>query len=267
MHADTQLRHRFASFASDALGAKLTKHVKQIALYAVLALSLVLICSVFLSMGKEYHCDCKKVCKGVLTPVTRAAFCWHEKYHEEGTSVPPTLQALQQTAGIVPTPRVQPCKSASGHKIPSTRDMTPVPSGSTTLDNRAPTGSTSNHVCSETPARDFDHDIRTFSPQQTTTNDRERVATPRQYQATVEEVEDRDDDVPWPSVFDNDNHVLQEEVYANVKLDDLCTALAFIFALQKASLDDEGVGMDPSAVQHLRNPPSAVPSFKGQKAL
>jgi hypothetical protein len=60
------------------------KHVKQIALYAVLALSpFVPICSVFLLMGKEYHCDYKKVCKGVLWPVTRATFHWHEKYCEE----------------------------------------------------------------------------------------------------------------------------------------------------------------------------------------
>ncbi|KIK72323.1 hypothetical protein PAXRUDRAFT_22119 [Paxillus rubicundulus Ve08.2h10] len=47
-----------------------------------------------------------------------------------------------------------------------------MPSGSTTLDNRAPTGLMSNHVHSETPARDFDHDIGTFSPSSNLTTTR-----------------------------------------------------------------------------------------------
>ncbi|KAF9224441.1 hypothetical protein BS17DRAFT_703389 [Gyrodon lividus] len=85
---------------------------------------------------------------------------------------------------------------------------------------------------------------------------------------TIDEEDDETDNLPQaPSALDADDHVLQEEVYANVKIQDLRASLLFIFDLQNTSLDNKGVGLNEDAVHCLRNPPSIVPTFDNNKSL
>ena len=70
-----------------------------------------------------------------------------------------------------------------------------------------------------------------------------------------------------PSHFDDDDRILLEEIYLNIKMDDFRIALEFIIAMQNASLDDKGIGLDKDAVKRLRNPPTECVSFNGQEVL
>ncbi|KAG2741517.1 hypothetical protein P692DRAFT_20653645, partial [Suillus brevipes Sb2] len=65
-----------------------------------------------------------------------------------------------------------------------------------------------------------------------------------------------------PSPLDADEEVLCRETYSSVSQDDLRTSLAFVVALQKASLDDPDTGLDPEAIERLRNPLQDVPSIE-----
>ncbi|KIJ57734.1 hypothetical protein HYDPIDRAFT_103918, partial [Hydnomerulius pinastri MD-312] len=197
------------------------------------------------NMAKEYLCDCQRHCKGVLTKVSRGAFRWHEKFRKsEGTAIPPSLRELREEAGIAP--KAQNESLASGSLFQTAPD-------------------------------EINDDFGYFSPSERTTPTPE-PATPGavpsattgsgRYRTTIDEEDDETDDLPQvPSALDADDHVLQEEVYANVKIQDLRTSLSFIFDLQKASLDDKGVGLDEDAVHRLRNPPSTVPTFDDKKSL
>ncbi|KAG1758066.1 hypothetical protein EDD22DRAFT_784373 [Suillus occidentalis] len=60
--------------------------------------------------------------------------------------------------------------------------------------------------------------------------------------------------IPVPEPLDADEEVLNN-LYVNVKRRDLRASLAFILALQNASLDDSGTGLSPDAIERLRNPP------------
>ncbi|KIJ06008.1 hypothetical protein PAXINDRAFT_92621 [Paxillus involutus ATCC 200175] len=88
-----------------------------------------------------------------------------------------------------------------------------------------------------------------------------------QYQASVEEVHDEEDGTTVPVPFDGDDEVLIQEIYSNVKMDDLRTSLAYILGLQKASLDDTGIGLNETGVHLLRNPPMEPLSIEGDKVL
>ncbi|KAF9219678.1 hypothetical protein BS17DRAFT_769891 [Gyrodon lividus] len=48
-------------------------------------------------------------------------------------------------------------------------------------------------------------------------------------------------------------------IYLNIKMDNLCIAMEFIEALQKASLDDEGVSLDEEVVCRLHSPFTELP--------
>ncbi|KAG1861768.1 hypothetical protein DFJ58DRAFT_871719 [Suillus subalutaceus] len=57
-----------------------------------------------------------------------------------------------------------------------------------------------------------------------------------------------------PESVDADEDILND-LYSNVKLDDLRHSLAFIAGLQAASLDDPASGLDSETIGRLRNPP------------
>ncbi|KIK76546.1 hypothetical protein PAXRUDRAFT_18124 [Paxillus rubicundulus Ve08.2h10] len=80
----------------------------------------------------------------------------------------------------------------------------------------------------------------------------------------IEDV-NNEDDTPVP--LDGDDEVLIQEIYSNVKMDDLRTSLAYILGLQKASLDDEGLGLNEAGVHLLRNPLTELLSIEGDKVL
>jgi len=52
-----------------------------------------------------------------------------------------------------------------------------------------------------------------------------------------------------------------------VKLQDLCTSLEYVFAMQATSLDDLGSGLDVDALHRLHNPPTYPASFDGDRSL
>ena len=70
-------------------------------------------------------------------------------------------------------------------------------------------------------------------------------------------VEEVDEDMPTsgPGALDSDKETLLQEIYPNVKLEDLSVSLDFVFALQVASLDDPGSGLDADILYCLCNPP------------
>ena len=89
-------------------------------------------------------------------------------------------------------------------------------------------------------------------------------------QTIIEEALDDADDEPGPtdpSRVDSDDNILLEEIYSNVKIDDLHIALKYVRSLQNASLDDRGVGLDERGVDRLRNPPTDVLWMDGNKNL
>ncbi|KAG1884255.1 hypothetical protein F4604DRAFT_1574738 [Suillus subluteus] len=57
-----------------------------------------------------------------------------------------------------------------------------------------------------------------------------------------------------PESVDADKDILND-LYSNVKLNDLRHSLAFIAGLQAALLDDPASGLDSETIGHLRNPP------------
>lgn len=65
---------------------------------------------------------------------------------------------------------------------------------------------------------------------------------------------DDNDHFPVPEPLDADEEVL-DNLYVNVKRRDLRASLAYILALQNASLDDSGTGLSVDAIERLRNPP------------
>jgi hypothetical protein len=80
-----------------------------------------------------------------------------------------------------------------------------------------------------------------------------------------EEEDPFDDNPPLP--LDADDEVLLNEIYANVKLADLRTSLAYILGLQTASLDDTTTGLSNEAVERLRNPPTHTLNLEGDPVL
>ncbi|KAF9227472.1 hypothetical protein BS17DRAFT_467106 [Gyrodon lividus] len=62
-----------------------------------------------------------------------------------------------------------------------------------------------------------------------------------------------------PSNLDSDDAVLLEEVYPNIKMDDLRIAMEYISALQNASLNDKDIGLGEASIHRLRNPPTEIP--------
>ena len=85
--------------------------------------------------------------------------------------------------------------------------------------------------------------------------------------AAFEDIIDRDTPTPGPHALDSDEQMLLEEIYPNIKLDDLRVSLDFVFGMQAALLDDPGLGLDADTLQQLRNPPTYPASIGGDKAL
>ena len=85
--------------------------------------------------------------------------------------------------------------------------------------------------------------------------------------AAVENIIDKDTPTPGPNALSSDEQTLLEEIYPNIKLDDLRVSLDFVFGMQAASLDDPGSGLDADTLQCPRNPPTYPASFNGDKAL
>ncbi|KAG1892671.1 hypothetical protein F4604DRAFT_1968295 [Suillus subluteus] len=85
---------------------------------------------------------------------------------------------------------------------------------------------------------------------------------------TVEDVPDEDDPLPnVPPPLDADEEILENDIYSNVKIDDLRRSVAYILAMQSASLDDPHTGLSHQAVERLRNPPHSCVSLDNDHAL
>ncbi|KAG1744035.1 uncharacterized protein EDB91DRAFT_1236594 [Suillus paluster] len=70
-----------------------------------------------------------------------------------------------------------------------------------------------------------------------------------------------------PRPLDADEEVLLEDIYTNIKQEDLHTSIAFITALQNASLNDTSTGLSKEAIHRLRDPPTHQLSLDDDNAL
>lgn len=70
-----------------------------------------------------------------------------------------------------------------------------------------------------------------------------------------------------PRPLDADEETLLQDIYTNIKQEDLRTSIAFITALHNASLNDAGTGLSEDATHRLRNPPTQQLSLDNDRAL
>ena len=229
---------------------------------------------------KKYFCDCKTVCGGALKEVSRAAFRWHERYRTaEGSAIPvhPSIQRLRQEAGI--SPSASGSNSRSHTRANTTPGVPSEDSQSQPLRSTSPFEPSSQSTTQDCP-NDHQLEARSLSVYCHLLSRRAlliflsisqpshspgRPTTRAQADNTETSSNTGDNAASDPSNLNGGDTVLLEEIYSNIKMDDLRIAMEFISALQKASLDDKGVSLDEHAVQRLRTlrpSPSLSPARK-----
>lgn len=93
-----------------------------------------------------------------------------------------------------------------------------------------------------------------------------RIGQP-EYNPRGATVEDEPDFADMPRPLDADEETLLQDIYSNIKQEDLHTSIAFITALQNASLNDAGTGLSEDAIHRLCNPPTQQLSLDNDRAL
>lgn len=93
-----------------------------------------------------------------------------------------------------------------------------------------------------------------------------RIGQP-EYNPRGATVEDEPDFADMPRPLDADEETLLQDIYSNIKQEDLHTSIAFITALQNASLNDAGTGLSKDTIHRLCNPPTQQLSLDNDRAL
>ncbi|KAG2060969.1 hypothetical protein BDR06DRAFT_966786 [Suillus hirtellus] len=194
----------------------------------------------------KYYCSCIRKCGGVEKEVTRSAYRSHEKNCLEEAALSST--STSSLAGTIRQVRIHHAQAQreSEHNV-SHRSSSPslvhelvhanknmwyqVPEDFNLVDE------IDHHDCFMQLQNILDHN----SDEHTQMNDSKDHSIP-------------DDKFHITEPLDTDKEVLQDDIYANIKRADLRASLAYILALQNASLDDPGTVLNPDAIKRLRNP-------------
>ncbi|KAG1758696.1 hypothetical protein EDD22DRAFT_1052389 [Suillus occidentalis] len=199
---------------------------------------------------RQYFCNCRRKCGGVPTEVTRSVYRTHEDYRIK--------MAAQNFRQDPHPPAAQPHTEPTSHsRSPEYIQSSPPP----VQDRRFEPYQAPGH--SRTPERipspnTFDPTVDEYYPDPPANNLR---------QPTVEDVKEDGPDNVVPRPLDADEEALLEDVYSNVKQEDLRTSLSFIISLQNASLNDAGTGLSEDAIKRLCNPLQQQLSLNDNRAL
>ncbi|KAG2739254.1 hypothetical protein P692DRAFT_20916713 [Suillus brevipes Sb2] len=211
----------------------------------------------------KYYCSCIRKCGGVEKEVTRSAYRSHEKNRLEEAALSSTsTSGLAGTARQVRIHHAQAQRESEHDHDVSRQSSSPSPAHGpihANEDTRRLVPEDSDLV-DEINRRDhfaqlqniFDHN----SDEHTQINDSQDRNAHASFTRAPSVEDFPDDEFHIPEPLDADEEVLQDDIYANIKRADLRASLAYILALQNASLDDPGTGLSPDAIERLKNPPN-----------